>query len=82
MMPTAVALHQQNTEVDRNQVILFNWEVIPYALSTNYRGFKLTNDKEYDLGSILQYPSAVNRMLLKLFKMFLIIIIKINDFKN
>lgn len=48
-----MVLYQQNMEVDRNQVILFNWEVILYVFSINYRGFKLINDKEYDFGLIL-----------------------------
>lgn len=61
MMHTAGALHQHNREVDRNQIISFNWEAIPFARSINCRGFKLTNDKEYDIGSILQDPSTVNR---------------------
>ncbi|XP_034319361.2 uncharacterized protein [Magallana gigas] len=56
MLHAAGAMHEQSREDDRDKTITLNWDSIPRQLEMNYRGYKTANAREYDLGSVLQYP--------------------------
>lgn len=62
MLHAAGAMHEQNREDDRDKTITFNWDSVPRALERNYRGYKTANAREYDLGSVLQYPLTVRNV--------------------
>lgn len=59
MLHAAGAMHEQSREDDRDRTITLNWDSIPRQLEMNYRGYKTANAREYDLGSMLQYPLKV-----------------------
>lgn len=59
MLHAAGAMHEQSREDDRDKTITLNWDSIPRQLEMNYRGYKTANAREYDLGSVLQYPLKV-----------------------
>ncbi|XP_061167265.1 uncharacterized protein LOC133176117 [Saccostrea echinata] len=55
MLHAVGAMHEQSREADRDPIITYNWDAISSDAEFNYRGFKLTNARQYDLGSVLQY---------------------------
>lgn len=59
MMHVAGAMHVQNRGNDRHRVLSVDWARISKEYELQNLGFELTNAREYNLGSILQYGLAV-----------------------
>lgn len=59
MMHVAGAMHVQNRGNDRYRVLSVDWARISKEYELQNLGFELTNAREYNLGSILQYGLAV-----------------------
>lgn len=59
MMHVAGAMHVQNRGSDRHRVLSVDWASISKEDELQNLGFELTNAREYNLGSILQYGLAV-----------------------
>lgn len=55
MLHAAGTMHEQSRVADRDKLITYNWGPISSGWEFNYQGFVLSNARQYDLGSVLQY---------------------------
>eukprot|EP00105_Crassostrea_gigas_P041228 XP_019925376.1 PREDICTED: zinc metalloproteinase nas-25-like [Crassostrea gigas] len=63
MMHVAGAVHEQSRSSDRYRVLNFRWAQIPKMDEPNYIGSDVSNARQYDLGSILQYPAGPGKAI-------------------
>ena len=66
MLHAAGTMHEQSRVDDRDKLITYNWGPISSGWEFNYQGFVLSNARQYDLGSVLQYGLWVRSEIIPL----------------